>query len=53
MGKDNTLVPLSLLEEWKKVKASVSTYIFKNSKAMPHEEEALTFNQICETFLLK
>lgn len=52
-GKDNTLVPLPLLEEWKKVKASVSTYIFKNSKAMPHEEEALTFNQICETFLLK
>ena len=51
-GKDNILVSLSLLDEWVKTKESVSTFIFKNSKDMPHEEEAITFNKICEDFLI-
>lgn len=51
-GKENNLVPLSLLDGWLQIKPSISTYIFEKSKTMPHEEEPLYFNNICKKFLL-
>ena len=45
-GKENELVPLSLLDEWTLINPSTSSYIFNKSKAMPHEEEPLYFNEV-------
>lgn len=50
-GKENELVPPSLLDEWLLIKPSISSYIFNKSKSMPHEEETLHFNETCISFL--
>lgn len=51
-GRENELVPLKLLDEWTLLKPSITSYIFDKSKAMPHEEEPLYFNEICKDFLI-
>ena len=52
-GKENELVPVTLLNEWTLLKPSITSYVFNKSKAMPHEEEPLYFNEVCKNFLTK
>lgn len=52
-GKGNTLVPVSLLNEWERTNPNISSNIFEKSRSMPQEEEPLKFNEICKIFLQK
>lgn len=52
-GRENELVPVTLSDEWSLVKPSITSYVFNKSKAMPHEEEPLYFNEVCKNFLMK
>ncbi|WP_058486391.1 alpha/beta fold hydrolase [Defluviitalea phaphyphila] len=49
-GKENPLVSKDLLNEWTKINPSITSYIFRKSKTMPHEEEPFYFNEVCKNF---
>lgn len=49
-GEKNILNPVSNFDIIKKINAEVKLTIFKNAKVLPHYENPIAFNKVCEDF---